>query len=343
MRRTIVGVLLLLTLSDAAIAQSNSLFRRPGQPAGGRPGQPPVIPPPNANVVRGNANLALRPNRAAQPPTLPGAPLPAQAQGQGQIVAPLPPGTVSAQGFERPQFAPPGAQAYPPANAPQGYPQYSPQAVGFPGMPANPAGPAVRQIPAAVLDPQLNPNPALLAVSPIAVPAPQKDKIQPGALIQIVVREVKQAMSDAQLRSDKKWELDAALNQWFRLGKRGNWTQQEFKAGQPAIDLELDDKYEGRGRVDRRDELTTRITATVIDVKPNGTLVLEARKSIELDEETQVYTLTGKCRAEDLTPQNTILSTQVADLELSVQHTGAARDAARRGIWKRLSDLFRLS
>lgn len=219
-------------------------------------------------------------------------------------------------------------------------------------LPGLPPGPAVRQAPiwqapppvlAPTSDPQLNPNPALLAMSPIAVPSPEKEKLRPGALVTIIVRESKQAVTDANLRSQKQWDLEAELLRWFRIGGEQAVAPAAFPQGLPGAEIGVQDNYQGRGRVDRRDELITRITATVIDVKPNGTLILEARKSIALDEETQVYTLTGKCRTEDLTPQNTILSTQVADLDVSVQHTGAARDASRRSIWKRLSDLFRLS
>lgn len=192
-------------------------------------------------------------------------------------------------------------------------------------------------------DPNLNPNPTLLTMSPIGVAAPQKEKIKPGALVTIIVREVKQALTDSNLRSQKQWDLQAELLRWIRLTDERKIAPAQFPQGNPAIDLDVTDNYQGRGRFDRRDELITRITATVIDVKPNGTLVLEAKKSIALDEETQHYTLTGKIRVEDLTPQNTVLSTQVADLNLNVQHEGAARDATKRSIWKKMADFFRLT
>ncbi|MGE3180421.1 MAG: flagellar basal body L-ring protein FlgH [Phycisphaerae bacterium] len=192
-------------------------------------------------------------------------------------------------------------------------------------------------------DSNLNPNPTLLAMSPIGVAAPQKEKIKPGALVTIIVREVKQALTDSNLRSQKQWDLAAELRQWIRLTDEDKIAPAAFPNGTPNIEFDLNDNYQGRGRVDRRDELITRITATVIDVKPNGTLVLQAKKSIALDEETQHYTLTGKVRVEDLTAQNTVLSTQVADLDLSVQHEGAARDATKRNIFKKISDFFGLT
>jgi flagellar L-ring protein FlgH len=76
----------------------------------------------------------------------------------------------------------------------------------------------------------------------------------------------------------------------------------------------------------------------VLDVKPNGTLVLQARKRIKTDEEEQAFILTGVCRAEDITADNSILSTQLYDLELSKSHQGTVRNATRKGWGGKLLD-----
>ena len=88
--------------------------------------------------------------------------------------------------------------------------------------------------------------------------------------------------------------------------------------------------FTGDGSVDRSDTLTARITGEVVDVKPNGTLVLQARKQIRTDEEEQQFVLTGTCRAEDVGADNTVLSTQMFDLQLQKNHKGMVREATRR-------------
>jgi flagellar L-ring protein precursor FlgH len=78
-------------------------------------------------------------------------------------------------------------------------------------------------------------------------------------------------------------------------------------------------------------------------VKPNGNLVLEAKKNVQIgDDEGYTISLTGECRGEDVTPQNTVLSTQVADAEIKVENRGAAKDASQRGWLKKLGDKLRL-
>jgi flagellar L-ring protein precursor FlgH len=184
-------------------------------------------------------------------------------------------------------------------------------------------------------------NEVLLTAALIAVEAPRPRRIQVHDLVTIIIREEKQAVSDTDLKSDKKWEIDAELKKWIRINEACKLVPQAFPEGTPALGLEYEDKYKGKGKVRRKDSLITRITATVIDVKPNGDLVLQAKKDITVDEDRQMVTLTGICRSLDVTAQNTVLSTQLADARINIQHAGPARDAARRGWLARIWDLIR--
>jgi flagellar L-ring protein precursor FlgH len=80
------------------------------------------------------------------------------------------------------------------------------------------------------------------------------------------------------------------------------------------------------------------MTVEIIDIKPNNTLVLKGQKLIKTDEEEQRMLLTGICRAEDVGPDNTILSTQINDLVVDAQSKGAVKDATQRGWLGKLLD-----
>ena len=205
-------------------------------------------------------------------------------------------------------------------------------------------GPQVRAPFVTTAEPDAPPRGANLVLrraSLISVELPEQEKIGVGDLVTIIIREDKTFRSDSRLKSDKEWKLDAELKKWFRFDGLTHLLTQDFAGGTPGAELDFSSEYQGRGKVDRKDSLVTRIQAKVIDVKPNGNLVLEARKRITVDEEDQIATLSGICRSKDVTAQNTVLSTQVADLEIGITHTGAARDAARRGWAMRLFDLLR--
>ena len=97
-------------------------------------------------------------------------------------------------------------------------------------------------------------------------------------------------------------------------------------------------EFKGEGTVDRSDRILTRLTAEVLDVKPNGTMVLQARGRTKHDEEEQEFVLSGICRADDITADNTVLSSQLFDLSLEKRTRGDVRSATKRGWGGKLLD-----
>lgn len=171
---------------------------------------------------------------------------------------------------------------------------------------------------------------ALQRVSLTAVVPEPPRSFKVRDLITIIVREQKKYEADAKVDNKKRLSLDAALEAWFRIHDH-KWQQQAFSGGRPQITGTLKTQAKNDGKSEREDTFVTRITAEVVDVKPNGNLILEATSYIKNDEEEQIMTLSGVCRSFDVTPDNTVLSTQLGDLRIDVKHTGAVRDATRRG------------
>ncbi len=133
-------------------------------------------------------------------------------------------------------------------------------------------------------------------------------------------------------------DLNAIISSYLTLGG-GGLTLQSHNPTQP-LQLQTSGQrdFTGTAQVERDDTFVGRITAEVIDVKPNGTLTLEAKEDIKTDEEDQKVSLIGTCRVEDITPDNSILSNQLYNLSLSKQHKGAVKDTTERGIFTRLLD-----
>ena len=70
-------------------------------------------------------------------------------------------------------------------------------------------------------------------------------------------------------------------------------------------------------------------------------LVLEARSSIQTDEEIQVFVLSGNCRSDDITEQNTIQSSQLHNLNIVSKNEGEVRKSSKKGLIPRaLEALF---
>ncbi len=86
----------------------------------------------------------------------------------------------------------------------------------------------------------------------------------------------------------------------------------------------------GQGTTSRTSSLSTTLTAQVTHVLPNGNLVVEGKKEINVNSEHQTVTVRGIVRPEDLSPLNQISSGRLAMLEVRVDGKGVVNDAVKR-------------
>jgi flagellar L-ring protein precursor FlgH len=177
-------------------------------------------------------------------------------------------------------------------------------------------------------------------VSFFAVPEAQPKTLKVHDLVQIIVQEQSAITSKATNNISRDSELDAKVNNFVKL----DLSKLKLQGLQPSITPEVNlsgiRSFQGQGDIERSDSFTARITAEVVDVKPNGTCVLQARKRIKTDEEEQQFILTGTCRVEDITADDTVTSTQLYDLELQKNHKGDVRQATKRGTLGKLLDVI---
>jgi flagellar L-ring protein precursor FlgH len=89
-------------------------------------------------------------------------------------------------------------------------------------------------------------------------------------------------------------------------------------------------QLQAQGQTSRNLTVATTISARVVDVSPNGTLVIEGAKDIAVNSEKQAITVRGLVRPADLTTANTVLSTHVANLQIHVNGKGVVGDAVKR-------------
>ena len=178
------------------------------------------------------------------------------------------------------------------------------------------------------------------SASSMAIPKRQPRTLKQHDIVTIIVREDSQASTTGTTDLKKSADLDAKIDSYVKI----NLSKLSLDGKNPAITPEIKGEFsrnlKGEAQVDRSDTFTARIGAEVLDVKPNGTLVLQARKHIKTDDEEQEFVLTGTCRAEDVSPDNTVLSNTLNDLDLKKSTKGAARDTTKRGFIPRLLDFI---
>jgi len=172
-------------------------------------------------------------------------------------------------------------------------------------------------------------------VSFIAVASPKPKRYQKNDVLTVVISEISDAETNSQGNSKKTQDFDLAIQQFLQLALSKSGVPTVGTVGNPSslpeVKFNFNNDRQSQASQQRTDTFTARVSATVVDVKPNGTMVIEAVKQILVDKEVQVFKLSGICRVEDVGVDNTILSTQLANLTVSKQTSGEVRDGTRSG------------
>jgi flagellar L-ring protein FlgH len=120
-----------------------------------------------------------------------------------------------------------------------------------------------------------------------------------------------------------------ATPEWF--GMATGVTVNEGDVTIPTLDIAATGEWNGGGDTEDTLTITNRTSVTVVDVLPNGNLVVEGAKVIRSGKESQYGYLRGVVRPLDVQADNTVLSTQIADAQIEFIPEGELTDAQKKG------------
>jgi len=178
-------------------------------------------------------------------------------------------------------------------------------------------------------------NEVLHSMSLFTVPMASPVQWKKNDLVHILVRETSKISSESDLEADKKYSSKGEVNA-LPLDALQNFVLHQAQIGN--IDFNSTRKFDGTGEYTRDDDFTARITARVVEVLPNGHLVVEARTYIETDDETSSMKLSGVCDPLSVSPAGTILSSDIFDLRIVKDHEGELRKATKKGLFAKIVD-----
>jgi flagellar L-ring protein precursor FlgH len=106
----------------------------------------------------------------------------------------------------------------------------------------------------------------------------------------------------------------------------------------PSLPVSGANEYTGGGEIKNTQTIATRAAVQIIDVLPNGNLVIEGIRQISFSKERQFASLRGIIRPYDIQPDNTVISSNVADARIDIVAEGVLTDAQKKGWLLRLND-----
>lgn len=151
-----------------------------------------------------------------------------------------------------------------------------------------------------------------------------------GDVVTIRIVESSKASNKASTGTDRSSSLSAGIDKFFGA-ENAYATADPFFNPFGGISGGFDRSFEGSGKTQRSGDLTAYLTARVVDVLPNGNLVLMGTREVGVNNEKQLITLSGIVRPKDISSDNQIQSIHISDAKISYSGSGVVNDPQQPG------------
>lgn len=142
-------------------------------------------------------------------------------------------------------------------------------------------------------------------------------------IVTVIVSEQASAVSTGQTKTSRASTANSAITSLAAPLKASG-------ALANLLNTNSNTSLDGEGTTSRTTTLTTTLTARVVDVLPNGYLVISGSKTLGVNSENQVITLRGVVRPVDLSSGNMVQSESIGQMELRINGKGVVNDSIRR-------------
>jgi flagellar L-ring protein FlgH len=142
-------------------------------------------------------------------------------------------------------------------------------------------------------------------------------------VVSIVVSESLAASTDGTVRNSRSTSANSGLTALF--GKLSTGNNLQNLVGQTSSSA-----LNAQGQSVTNSSLTTTLGGEVVDVLPNGMMVIQATRQLTFSQQTQVIKMRGMIRPEDVNVENQVASTAITDMELEVVGKGIINDYTYR-------------
>jgi flagellar L-ring protein precursor FlgH len=157
-----------------------------------------------------------------------------------------------------------------------------------------------------------------------------------GDILTILIQENNGASRDNNTTTAKKTSVNAAIAS-FLYGPSASGLL--TKGGKyPAMAYTGDTEFTGGGTIKNSETITAQMAVSVVDVLPNGNMVVEGTLRTAFSGEKQDAVLRGTVRPDDVAANNTLFSYNIAGATIQFISKGTITDNQRKGWFQRIWD-----
>jgi len=142
-----------------------------------------------------------------------------------------------------------------------------------------------------------------------------------GDLIKILIVQDTTATNTANVGTDRSFKASSGIDALG--GHLSNSGVQNLLSPRSSQTLQ------GKAQASSKSTLRTTLTGTVVAVLNSGALVVQAERSLTMNNEKQTVVLRGIVRSADIAPDNSVLSNELSSLELELKGKGVVSDGTR--------------
>lgn len=157
-----------------------------------------------------------------------------------------------------------------------------------------------------------------------------------GDLLTVLIVESSSSSKQAAMKTGKKTSTAGSFQ--FAHPRLDNNPTSWTNAYIPKWGVSADRSFEGGGESKNEEKITATLTVRVMEVLPNGNLMIEGKRSLHVMGEEMQYVLSGTVRPTDVSRENTVRSTAIADLSIQCLSDGPISSSQKKGLFDRVVD-----
>lgn len=154
--------------------------------------------------------------------------------------------------------------------------------------------------------------------------------LEKESIIQVLVDYRSVMLSEGSGESRKIGVFNSVLTDWIKFDGKDIFPALQ-RRGDPAISGQLNSQLRAESDIEQRETLAFTMSVKVIDIRPNGNLVLEGTSEVQINEEVWKVYLSGEVARQQIGPDWTVRDSALANKRIKKYEQGAVRDGYARG------------